>query len=78
MKQVSQDKKKNIHGFKMIDFLKNTNLFNINGRSTKERMGRMTFRNVSTIDYLIMSLPAYLHFQDFQVFQVNSLFSVCR
>lgn len=47
----------------------------MNGRSNKDIMGRMIFKNVSVIDYFILSLPGYLSFHDFEVVKVNSQFS---
>lgn len=74
--RVSSDKKKNNSGFRLIDLCKNTNLFILNGRYGQDRdIGAMTFRDVSVIDYTLVSANLFNHLHDFSIGAVDSLLS---
>lgn len=75
LQRNSQDRKKNNIGLKLIDMLKNLNLIIVNGRFPCDKNGKMTFRNISVIDYLICTLQSYDFFINFEVIQVDNLFS---
>lgn len=67
--RTSQDRKKNTHGYKLIDVCKNYNLFVLNGIFGKDKgIGKMTFRNISVIDYKISSLKGYTLPTDSSIF----------
>ncbi len=72
----SQDKKKNNHGYKLIEICKNNNLLIVNGRfGPSFSTGQMTFRNISVIDYLIVSIPTYTLINNFQILKTDQLLS---
>ena len=76
LKRKSMDKKKNNHGFRIIELCKNNNLVIGNGRLGRDKdIGRMTFRNVSVIDYLILSIPGYSMVNDFIISETNNIHS---
>ena len=54
--RLSQDKVVNKLGKKLVDICKSNNLFILNGGRREEReIGRLTFRDISLIDYVIAS-----------------------
>ena len=67
----SCDKKKNNHGYKLVDMCKNNNIFILNGRyGNDNHTGKVTFCGISLIDYVISSLNAYDFLTDFNVIEV--------
>ena len=74
--RVSQDAKKNNHGFKIIDLCKTHNLSILNGRYGDDRnVGAMTFRGISVIDYAITSTKAIQFLKNFKISKLDSLYS---
>ena len=70
------DIKKNNHGYKIIELCKNNNLVIANGRTgTDKHIGKMTFRNISVIDYLILTIPAYSTLRDFNIKETDNIYS---
>ena len=75
-KRTSQDKVINNEGNKLIDICKSNNLFILNGRcGTDKNIGAMTFRNLSVIDYSIVSQHALQFVNMFEILEVDPLFS---
>ncbi|MCG7875884.1 MAG: reverse transcriptase family protein [Candidatus Thiodiazotropha endolucinida] len=74
--RASKDKKKNGSGQRLTDICKNNNLFILNGRYGHDRnVGEMTFRNTSVIDYALVSSKTLSILSDFQILEVDRLFS---
>lgn len=74
--RTSQDKINNNEGNKLIDICKSNNLFILNGRcGTDRNKGAMTFRNLSVIDYSIVSHHALQFVSMFDIIEVDPLFS---
>lgn len=74
LNRVSQDSKKNNHGYKLIDICKNNNMVILNGRFGKDKnIGKKTFRNTSVLDYIISSLAGFKLLQDFEVIPMDKL-----
>ena len=72
----SKDSKKNGSGHRLISICKNNNLFILNGRYGHDRnIGEMTFRNTSVIDYTLVSSKTLGILSDFQIIEVDRLFS---
>jgi len=61
------------HGRLLIDTCKN-NLIILNGRLGFDS-AKMTFRNISTIDYVITSLDAFKHIEELNINTTNCFFS---
>lgn len=60
----------------LIDVCKNNHLFVLNGRYGKDiGIGKKTFRNNSVIDYIISSVNGYTLLTDFNIFELDHLFS---
>lgn len=76
LRRVSLDKKKNNSGFRLIDICKINNLSILNGRYGHDKnTGAMTFRDTSVIDYVLVSAKAFEILHDFQITDVDRLFS---
>ena len=75
LKRCSPDSKRNNHGYKLIGTCKNNNLIIVNGRTTGDIPGRMTFRNISVIDYFISSVKGYDLIDAFEIQELDPLFS---
>ena len=74
--RTSQDKIINNEGNMLIDTCKLNNLFILNGRcGTDKNVGAMTFRNLSIIDYSIISYQALKFVHMFNILELDSLFS---
>ncbi|MCG8113215.1 MAG: reverse transcriptase domain-containing protein [Candidatus Thiodiazotropha taylori] len=74
--RVSQDKVINNEGNMLLDTCKKNNLLILNGRCGKDRTsGAMTFRNQSVIDYSIASLQILNFVKNFNVLELDALFS---
>lgn len=59
-----------------MEICKNNNLFIANGRIGKDKnIGNLTFRNTSLIDYTICSVSTLEIIHDFEVIELDSLFS---
>ena len=76
LRRISKDTKKNNSGFRLIDLCKNHNLTILNGRFGQDKtIGKMTFRNSSVIDYALVSLKSIETLLDFQIIDLDRLFS---
>ena len=74
--RTSKDTKTNNNGFRLLEICKNNNLFLVNGRiGCDENVGNFTYRNVSVLDYSIVSLDMFEFYQDFEVVEMDPLFS---
>ena len=72
----SMDRKKNNSGFELIDICKNLNLTILNGRFGQDKnKGAMTFRNISVIDYAIVSVKCFDLLKDFQIKGLDRIYS---
>jgi hypothetical protein len=70
------DTKNNAVGHKFLDVCKWKNLNILNGRVGKDRnKGNFTFRNTSVIDYMASSVHLTPFLSDFEVKEVDTLFS---
>lgn len=76
VQRKSMDKKKNNNGDKLIEICKNNSLIILNGRYGKDKnIGRMTFRDISVLDYSIASVQGLHLLSDFEIIELDSLFS---
>ena len=74
--RASQDRQVNNNGYKLLELCKNNNLFIANGRIGRDKLvGRHSFRNVSVIDYTIASASLFKLLANFEIVEVDSLFS---
>ncbi|MCG7878877.1 MAG: hypothetical protein N0C90_21475, partial [Candidatus Thiodiazotropha endolucinida] len=72
----SKDTKINNTGYKLLEICKNNNLFIVNGRLGRDRqIGNFSFRNTSVIDYCIISSDMFELYQDFEIIEMDPLFS---
>ena len=72
----SMDTKLNNNGHRLLEVCKNNTLFIVNGRLGKDRhVGNYTFRNTSVIDYCIISLDMFEFYKDFEIIELDPLFS---
>jgi len=70
------DHRTNTHGLRLIDLCKNNNIFILNGRLSSEKAPDiLTFRNKSTIDYVIASSQSFHFLTNFQITETDPLFS---
>ena len=75
-RELLKIRKKNNHGFKLIDTCKNNNLTLLNGRYGQDKnVGELTFRESSVIDYAITSSKGVEFLQNFCITEVDRLFS---
>jgi len=76
LERCSQDQRTNTHGIRLIELCRNNNLFILNGRLFKDRhLGSFTFRDKSTIDYVIASAECFEFITEFEITVTDSLFS---
>lgn len=76
LKRVSKCSKVNRSGLKLIEMCKQNNMFILNGRYGKDRNpGSFTFRNLSVIDYSICSGTLLKYLTNFEVIELDSLYS---
>ena len=76
LQRKSKDKKTNNNGFRLLEICKNNNLLIANGRIGKDKnIGSLTFRNTSLIDYTICSVNTLEMVHDFEVIELDPLFS---
>ncbi|CAG2212026.1 unnamed protein product [Mytilus edulis] len=74
-KRNNKDKCKNRFGNQLLDFCKGNNLFIMNGRTTKDREGKLTCRNASVVDYCISNVSFLQNFLNFEILDFSSLYS---
>ena len=76
LKRKTLDEKKNNLGYRLIDLCKNHKLTILNGRFGRDKIrGEMTFRNTSVIDYGIVSTKCFSMLQDFQIIDLDRIYS---
>lgn len=76
LQRKNLDKKKNNLGYRLIDICKNHNLTILNGRFGQDKIrGEMTFRNTSVIDYAIVSTKCISMLRDFQIIDLDRIYS---
>ena len=63
------DQSMNNHGYKLIDFAQEENLFILNGRTKGDHTGTVTSKNVSAIDYFICSSSLFHHIEYLTVYE---------
>jgi hypothetical protein len=74
--RASQCSKVNNTGLKLLEICKNNNLFIMNGRIGNDKSrGMLTFRDKSIIDYSISSVNCLQHTSNFDVIELDTLFS---
>ena len=72
----SKDKKTNNHGYKLIELCKNNSVFIVNGRVGKDKnVGKMTFKNLSVIDYMLSTIEGYSLLSYFDVLPTDCIYS---
>ena len=74
--RCSQDRHVNNNGNKLLNLCKNNNLFIANGRIGQDKsVGKFTFKTVSVIDYTIATASMFKHLLNFDVIELDPLFS---
>jgi len=71
----SPDNVVNGYGRKFLEFCKNNQMFILNGRIGKDKIGRPTSRNLSVVDYIISTAYFLKNVNDFEVLDFSKLFS---
>lgn len=75
-KRANQDESVNTQGESLLDICKSNNLFILNGRCHKDKgVGKFTFRDTSVIDYAISSYEGLKRVQEFEIIDLDPLFS---
>lgn len=74
-KRNSQDLVVNSYGRKLLDFCKNNNMYVLNGRVGKDRIGKVTCKNISVVDYVVSSASSFCQIYGFEVLDFCKLFS---
>ncbi|KAK6196333.1 hypothetical protein SNE40_001576 [Patella caerulea] len=75
IRRNSPDNCVNTFGRKLIKFCKNNNIFILNGRFDKDKVGRPTSRNLSVVDYVICSIDVIKVIDYFEILDHCKLFS---
>ena len=73
--RVSKDKQTNNMGHELVSFCKACQLAICNGRAGRDTPGKLTCKNASVVDYVIMSYNLFDNIYDFEVCDFNELFS---
>ena len=73
--RISKCKKVNKIGKKMLEICKNNDLIILNGRIGNDSTGNYTFRDTSVIDYTISSINALSLVENFEISELDRLFS---
>lgn len=74
--RVSNDKKTNNIGYKIVDICKNNNLLILNGRFSQDaEKGKFTFRDQSVIDYTISSNKGFQILTYFEIEDLDRIYS---
>lgn len=75
-KRANQDTAFNKQGESLLNICKSNNLLILNGRCHKDKgIGKYTFRDISVIDYAISSTEGHKRVQDFEIMELDSLYS---
>ncbi|XP_071136947.1 uncharacterized protein [Mytilus edulis] len=75
LQRSSEDKKSNGFGSKLIDMCKKCSLYIANGRLFDDTIGKTTCKNVSLIDYLIISPDLFNYITNFNVLDFDPMIS---
>lgn len=76
LNRSSRDCKTNTHGLRLVETLRNNNLFLLNGRMGQDRdIGAHTFRNKSVIDFVFATAECFSSISDFYIAETDTLFS---
>ncbi|VDI68072.1 Hypothetical predicted protein [Mytilus galloprovincialis] len=75
LQRSSEDKKSNGFGSKLIDMCKRCSLYIANGRLFDDTIGKTTCKNVSLIDYLIISPDLFNYITNFNVLDFDPMIS---
>ncbi|MEW8546068.1 MAG: reverse transcriptase family protein [Candidatus Thiodiazotropha sp.] len=74
--QRIKDKATNNEGNRLLETCKSNNLFILNGRCGKDKgIGEYTFKSISVIDYSISTAEALKFIHDFEVTELDSLYT---
>ena len=74
--RASKDNSSNNEGSLLLEICKSNDLFVLNGRCGKDKgIGNFTFRNTSVIDYSIASAYALKYVKDFEITDLDYLYS---
>ena len=74
--RTTSDKGRNNYGKKLLEFCKYNGFFILNGRIGEDRnKGRLTCKNVSTVDFCISNSNLLKYFENFEVLDFCSLYS---
>ena len=73
--RISLDTHTNTMGYQFISFCKSCQLATANGRLNGDNPGKLTCKNASVVDYVLLSHSLFDHAIDFTVLDFNELFS---
>ena len=74
--RTSKDKTSNNEGNSLLQICKTKDLLILNGRCGKDaNIGALTFKNTSVIDYSIASAQALKFVENFEIFEMDSLYT---
>lgn len=74
--RCSKDTHINNEGNKLLEICKSNNLLILNGRCGEDKdVGNFTFRNISVIDYSIVSVEALKYIEDFCISELDCLYT---
>lgn len=72
----SKDKTANNEGRILLETCKSNNLFILNGRCGKDKgVGTFTFKNISVIDYSIVTVQSLKFISDFEIAELDSIYT---
>ena len=71
----SEDKETNNMGHELLSFCKSSQLYICNGRSGRDIPGKLTCKNASVVDYIIVSPNLFSEISDFYIDDFNELYS---
>lgn len=76
LERCSRDSRTNTHGYRLIEALRNNNLFLLNGRLFQDKnKGMFTFKDKSVIDYVLATAECFDYIVDFNIIETDALFS---
>ena len=74
--RTNSDKGVNNYGYKLIDFCKNNSMYILNGRTGSDQyVGKVTCKNVSTVDYFISSPNIVPRMKEFYINEFSDIIS---
>ena len=76
LQRFSQDSNRNNYGYKLVEMCKNCNLLIVNGRIGSDHgLGKLTCKQKSVVDYIIVSPRVFANVQKFKIEQFSELYS---